>query len=197
MKRIAYSFLLIALLCPAYGFAQGKIMYGVTAGVNLGSIIDNYIPGRSIGILAGLEIGYFNWDHYSVSIQALYDQKGHTVYNSAPLLMNYLEVPITVKIPFTFSYSKFYFFAGPTIGFFLSSSSGEDAPLLDYGLYSGLGFTTPLNKDLDFVFEAGATLGFNNISHHPVFTGIITYTNDHSQDIRIQLGILFGKEVIK
>ncbi len=58
-------------------------MYGIVGGIDIGSRFEvpindgfsSYSTGSNIGALAGLELGYFNWDGLSYSAQILFDLK--------------------------------------------------------------------------------------------------------------------------
>ena len=180
MKRIVYSILLLLALCPACSFAQGRFMYGITAGFDYGAQSDFY-SHSNLGLIAGIGIGYFNWDHYSYCVQLLFDQKGN--------MKSYLEIPLTIKIPFTtIDKSKPYIFAGPTFGFLLSSYGEE----FTYGLYAGIGVTAPISTNIDFLFEVGYAQDLEGLFNTINIDGFVTHRAS-SQDVRIYVGMLFGK----
>lgn len=187
MKRIAYFFLLLLLSSSAMG--QGKFMYGINLGINLASRVTDYPSGNIVGVLAGAEIGYFDWEYYSYSLQVVYVQKGYSTPSSPRILLEYLEIPITFKIsPFSGN-TKPYFFAGPTAGLLLNKY--ENGPRVDFGIYGGIGLSLPFSKNIDLFFQVGYNYGL--VSRKPYWTDITFNDEGPSREIRIQLGILFEK----
>ena len=181
MKRIAYSLLLILTLCPACGFAQGRVMYGVTAGINSRSLYESDINGafhmadRLIYPLLGIEIGYYDWDRFSFTAQILLDAS--------------IEIPLLLKIPILRSAWKAYIFAGPTVGFSLDPSG-----FIDYGIYGGIGISHSLSKNVDLFFQTGYAFGLSNIGYPIPGVDYIFLAKEYSRIFRIYFGILFGNK---
>ncbi len=62
----------------------------------------------------------------------------------------------------------------------------------DFGIYGGIGFLHSFSKNVDFFLQAGYAYGLADVSP-PIFSDAEHY-KEYSRDIRINFGILFGKE---
>jgi hypothetical protein len=198
MKFISSSFLLLLALSPVCGFAQGRFMYGINGGFNIGARYEvpespgfsSYTTGKSIGLLAGIEIGYFDWHVGGLSVQALFDQRGYIKYGYETLI-DFIEIPITIKVPVITHVWRVYLVAGPVVGV------SEGFGITDVGISGGIGFSHPLNKSADIFLQVNYTYGLDDISgpfYYDLQQGS-TYYREYSRDIRIQFGILFGKKL--
>ena len=199
MKRIAYSLLLFLALCPASGFAQGRWMYGVNAGINTGYRYEvpvdfpsasPYTTRWAPGFHTAFEFGYYNWNVICITMNLEYNQRN---YRDQGFIWSddFLEIPILIKIPVMGKNPRLYLIAGPNFGIHYP---------IDIGIVGGIGITTALTGRTDFFFQTEYIYGFNELIH-PAYTYELAvgakpfalYTN-YSREIRITLGVLFGKE---
>jgi hypothetical protein len=190
MKRLAYSLLLFLALPAASGFAQGRFIFGIAAGAEAAtgyhvpsdSKSKSYYSKPQITEAGGIEIGYFIPDLFSISAKGLLD-----------LSVNFIEIPVTVKIPIPSALNT-YFFAGPMVTIFLGSNT-----LNDIALYGGFGVALPLSKGADFYIDLGLSIGFINVSTPaPEFIDDPIGFNSpfykiYSRELHLNFGFLFGK----
>jgi hypothetical protein len=129
MKKI---FLLAALAVTTCGFAQVSVIPKV--GINLANTAideNNDYPGQKslLGLTAGLGINFpLTSDAFlSVQPEILYSQKGWAAESSNAVAgyegsyrLNYLEVPLLLKINFGGETIRAYVNAGPSFGYLLS-----------------------------------------------------------------------------
>jgi hypothetical protein len=128
MKKL---FLLAALAVSTCGFAQVSLIPKV--GVNIANAAideNNDYPGQKslLGLTAGLGINFpLTSDNFlSVQPEILYSQKGWAGESSNALAgyegtyrLNYLEVPLLLKINFGGETIRAYVNAGPSVGYLL------------------------------------------------------------------------------
>jgi hypothetical protein len=201
MKRIAYSFFLLLALPVANGFAQGRFMWGITGGVNTGyryEIPDpafpnsepSYRTGWAPGLHAGIELGYYNWNAICVTFGLEYNQRNYRDNYGYIEGDEFLEIPVLLKVPVIGNNPRLYLLAGPNFGV-------HDP--IDVGIAGGVGIITALSSRTDFYIQTEYVYGFNELVY-PVYTydlapgakPFAVYTN-YSREVRLQLGILFGK----
>ncbi len=190
MKRIAYSFLLFFVLSPACGFAQGGFRFALVAEGFLGTAVNVPAVGNSPSyltsppVLAGLgsiEMGYYNWDRFCLSAQILINLPDPS----------YLQIPILIRIPVIKNDWKGYVFAGPLAGIGTANESGG----IDFAIYFGIGILNYLNKDADYFFQLGFSLGIFDISGPSSIDPTADYIRYriYTRELHLQFGILFGK----
>ncbi len=217
---------MIFVTFSAFSAGAQEMLLGARIGANLANESRDSVPSgfsnaSNAGILAGLQFDYWFSDMWGLSAQALYDQKGtdENVNQTAGIVstsasdnitLNYLEIPILLKLRFGTGRIRPYVFAGPSFGFFLSGSDTRESS-------SSGGVIIPTNSDttisipsssvktLDIsgVFGAGLSIKLN--SGHLLFLdaayalGLVDIFNTQngsntmaeSRDIRIAAGILF------
>ena len=177
MKKL---FLLAALaVCSCGAFAQVSIIPKV--GVNFANAALNESNGLEdgksslMGLTGGLGINFSLTDDNFLSIQPeiLYSQKGFSssatglIRYEGDYRLNYLEIPLLVKINFGGEKVKLYVNAGPSIGYLLSGrvkGQGSFLGLAGASLDESIEFTdspTPLDiTELDANrIEAGLNFG--------------------------------------
>jgi hypothetical protein len=192
------------------------------------------------GFIGGLEFGYYHWNTISYRLQILFDQKGAVfrryplssgiIINMAPRIgvmsgddfyydapeeittsLNYIDIPLTIKVPIIIKESQFYIFGGPTVGIFLNgktnsvgSSNISDqtpppfkAPSPDIGIVAGIGISHSFVNHFDYYFEVGYVFNYSKFSYNVFYNGY-EYTMDtqdaYSREIRITFGVLFGRK---
>ncbi len=198
-------------------------MYGLFGGINYADQTEIYSSYEvqsgtnkivNPGILEGIEIGYYNRNDLSLSIKFFINQKRETGSASVfalggflygityKMTIDYLEIPIAIRIPLFGDNWQSYIFGGPSIGIFLDGfgeqsnpvvngksdvdNSGVDNTGINFALYGGIGLNHHISSNMDFFMEAGYADGLNTL---PPFLNVL-----HSLEYRIYFGILFGKE---
>lgn len=105
---------------------------------------------------------------------------------------DYLTVPILIRFN-TKQKIKFYFVAGPYIGFLVNRTNivreetidvKEDFSTIDLGLHLGLGLLIPLSEKLELDVGLREELGLINTSELPVYDDGAVRTNS--------FGVVFG-----
>jgi Outer membrane protein beta-barrel domain len=146
MKKIAMLlFLFSTTLHAQEGVMDGPhLYYGITLGGDLGTetdgvyALEGQFPGSKseqsmrLGFAGGLQFDYVLNQSWTLSAGMLYDQKGTELtfrtsgdgdYSDVPVTtdvtLNYLEIPLLVK----WTPGAFFFFAGPSVDFFLSGTA--------------------------------------------------------------------------
>jgi len=187
--------ILTLVLCSFIGAAFAQAKLGVTAGLNASSasISEDFLEGMDVGFKAGFQVGlvldYALSENLSLIPELNFSQKGFTLSGDVDDVdykytgtLNYLTLPINLAYKFDLGMDqKFLLFAGPYLGYGLSSSEkikaagvsvdldeedalltfgSEDGELkkLDYGLNIGAGYQ--YNK---LVFKLQYNMGLNNL----------------------------------
>jgi opacity protein-like surface antigen len=171
----------------SYNSAQGSSANEITVGGRTGltfsqfeadgSYARDYSPNA--GMMLGGEINLWLTNDFGVAGQLLYVNKSATTVDrsgaSLTLSASYLEIPIYAKYRFGNGDIRPYAFAGPALGFTLSSTAkvaarGQEAEgdidgwtNTDFGLNFGAGVSVRLNSNIDLVFDLGYALGLNAI----------------------------------
>jgi hypothetical protein len=185
-RYILIGFLFIIII-SSWHVASAQILLGPKIGANIGSFaIANQGSGVSNSMKLGLIIGgVFEIplnENISLQIEPAYIQKGNKVNIPltpaaiATLKVEYIQIPITVKVPLSSSNIRPYAFAGPNIGFRVKASGvfePSDAPIspfnendyskLDYGFDFGLGIETNVSSSEKFIADVRYSLGIANI----------------------------------
>jgi hypothetical protein len=130
-------FLLAALAVNSCGFAQVSII--PKAGINLANAAiddNNALAGQRsvLGLTTGLgvNIALTSDNFLSVQPEILYSQKGWAAENSAPVRydgsyrLNYLEIPVLLKISFGGETVRAHVNAGPSFGYLLGGRLSGD-----------------------------------------------------------------------
>ena len=182
---------LMSILFVGITFAQTRI--GITAGLNasnLNSSSDGYSESGDFkaGFQAGLVADFAITENFSVIPELLFSQRGakakddsEGLMKGVSLTLNYLQLPVNVAYKFDAGMgSKVFIFAGPYLGYGLSTSakvktggvsistpdaikfgSGEnDLKALDYGVNAGIGYQYE-----KIFFKLQYNLGLANLSN--------------------------------
>lgn len=136
MKKILLS---LGILASAAAAQAQSVTFGVKAGGTLSSITqkdndnNNYKFGGHGGVFANFGIN----DMFSVQPEVLYSMKGNKQETSGTLggttyktdhmqTLNYIDVPVMVKVSTGDDNSGLFFEAGPQVGFLLSAKDKYD-----------------------------------------------------------------------
>ncbi len=154
MKKLLLSFALLFVTGIFVNEVKAQIRptFGIRGGVNFASFNDSKqaVDSRRIGLLAGL-YAVVNIPGTPVSIQpeVFYSQKGVEI-NNVEVLLNYLEIPLLVRIDFAeMAALSPHIYAGPYLAFNLNYEEEPAGNLpntknIVFGALVGLGID--LNK---------------------------------------------------
>jgi hypothetical protein len=225
---LVFFFGFLTISFSSIGYAQ-QVMIGLRGGVNLAN--EDYVGSPSGGtisartlFLAGVQIDYPISNSWALSIQLLYDQKGAHAdkyyftteespdinYGTGDWSTTYLEIPLLVKVSFGNDAIRPYLFAGPSIGYLLSSTvrlqatGGMSIPNelgVTYQVDTTLSTTDYTNK-IDVSVVAGAGISWKLVQGSEFFLDAsyafgLTSSNQesdvsiYSRDIRLAAGVLF------
>lgn len=196
-QGLAISFLMLLLYSPdAYG--QQRFSAGPRLGGNLSTYAGGNMAAKPIaGFAAGAFLMYSSLNHFGISADVLYSQKGARI---SPLRqrINYLEVPIALRYFLTRSGNfRPNLFAGPSLGFKLSATELNETTEVKRGMSNEL-------NDIDLGIMGGFQLNFKGIGPRQRFLidGRYTYglpeaftrtdVNRHNSVFTLTLGYGFG-----
>ena len=180
---------LMSILFVGITFAQTRI--GITAGLNASNVTtnnDDVSFDYKAGFQAGLVTDFAITENFSVIPELLFSQRGfkmkvgvENIEASVSTTLNYLQLPINLAYKFDVGYgSKLFIFAGPYVGYGISTSvsgkakgftasssnavkfgskDGEINPL-DFGLNVGIGYQYE-----KVFFKCQFNPGFANLSN--------------------------------
>lgn len=196
MKKVLLSLGLVAILSGA-AQAQG-IKFGAKAGASLTNVVgddasndNSYKFGFNGGVLANFGIN----DMFSIQPEVLYSMKGAKTNGDARVNLNYVDVPVMVKV--ATGATGLFFEAGPQVGFLLSANAKNNSnsvdvkdlyKSVDFGYAAGLGFQT----------ESGAMVGlryngaFTNTPKELSFGGQSIQAKAKNSAFQLYVGYMFG-----
>jgi len=183
-----------------YSAAQQHYSSNISIGAKAGATLSRTMFAPSVdqkmstGFMAGLMMRYMEEKHFGIIIELNAEQRGwkenikETAY-SFNRKLTYLQIPMLAHIYFGSPRAKFFFNAGPEIGFLVGDHTSSnfnyrdvasipDFPLtnrnieqytmdishkIDYGISAGLGLEIASNKHNSFLLEGRAYYGLNNI----------------------------------
>jgi hypothetical protein len=165
-KSVRVATLFSLLLCVSTSYAQQRFSAGPRVGLNLSNYWGN-ADGMNFkpGIVAGGFIMYSSLNHFGISADVLYSQRGTKysgpIYNARNVIVantgkftqrvNYLEIPVVARYFLTLSGNfRPNVFVGPSVAIKLNSKRVNG----DNGLYNGEN-----SQDFNDV-DLGATGGF-------------------------------------
>lgn len=158
---------LLCLLFAEYGFSQ--IKYGARLSGSMTNITEVHAHSKSrtgfqIAALATIPFNdndiFFFQPEINFSGQGEYNQP---IINDEKIkqkaFLNYINIPLNLKVFFSDAESEFYAIAGPYIGFKIGESIGKTATgnseaehnefsSFDFGLNAGIGYS--LNREVEF-----------------------------------------------
>ncbi len=200
MLRRIYIFLLLIVSVSAISISaqthyKANIAIGVKGGADMSRVFFN--PGVpqsfQFGGIAGLSFRYIEENHFGLIAEVNWTQRGwKESFNNAPYrysrTLNYIQIPVMAHIYFG-RRGRFFFNAGPEIGFFLSDSTDanfnpwntgslpdfpntnrtniqQTMPVnqkIDYGISAGLGGEFSVNRRHSLYLEARFYYGLGNV----------------------------------
>jgi hypothetical protein len=213
---------------PNYADQRASTLVGLRFGTSIASESGAALPGGAstglkFGFVFGPEIEHWFSGNWAISSGLFLVQKGvdqqyapssiergtanHDTSGNDNFSMNYIEVPILVKVAFGYGDIRPYIFAGPSIGFLLSASEVTDGTIppignlksdlnsIDYSVCFGLGVMGRIYRGPAITFEAEYETGlakvFKNEPYRP-FSQPIGQTSATSSEIIVTLGLMWG-----
>jgi len=206
-------------------YAQ-KLMLGPRAGIDIGTVAwdsTSYGTNKStiLGLIGGAQLDVWFSDALALSTGILLDQKGWHEYNMTyptatnDLTLNYIELPLFLKVGFSTGSFQPYVFAGPSIGYMfwgytrqhgkneIAFKIDEVLNKFDFSIVGGAGLAynlpsgTQISIDGEYAFGLsdilssddyyGERQGYFNVGYWPLNpVGAIK-----TRDVRIAAGVLF------
>jgi hypothetical protein len=213
MKKLSVFVCVLGMILAAASIdanAQGKIALGLKAGINLANVSLDPAPDATksarMGFLFGGIFEYTLNNMIALQAQPAYCQRGGvlegTVFGESvksTTKLDYLEIPLLVKLTFGSAEMKPYVFAGPNIAILLSAKTKAEVGAntqeedidkanlnsTDMGLDIGAGIGYWLKADMGIFLDARYSLGLTDIDKQSS-----DYTVK-SGDIKICAGLLF------
>ncbi len=178
MSKIAAIFFILSSISV---FSQPSIELGLEGGLNLAnvSITPSQTSNSRTGLIVGgvIDIGISN--SIGVTGGLRYIMKGFQVTNQGYTFtdkLNYLEVPVLLKVKFPLTEIKPYVIGGPVLGIRVSASEeqsggGQSADVdassayesIDFGLLFGAGMDFKVAPKTDLFLQGGYAFGLSNI----------------------------------
>lgn len=210
MKRYSIA-LCIVLACTALFAAQSmaQMQFGVgpIVGVNFGTVSISpsptypagYSQGGHTGIIFGAqaELGFAKM--FYIEMEPSYIGKGFSISTpagTATVTANELQIPVLFKVKFMPGVIRPYAFAGPNIGFVLTSTetspSGQDTDLksetssTDFAIDFGGGAEYNVTPKIGITLDIRYSLGLGNLNSVAGST-----TTWHASGFQILAGVMF------
>jgi hypothetical protein len=213
---------------PNYADQRASTWIGFRFGTSIASESLSEIPG---GASAGLKFGFVfgpafeHWfsDNWGMSTGLLLMQKGvdeqyatsssargvpgHDTSGNDNFSMNYVEVPILLKMAFGYGDIRPFVFAGPSVGFLVSASESTDGTIppisnlksylntLDYSICFGAGVMGRIYRGPAITFDAEYETGLAKVfSTEPArpFSQPIGQSSATSSEIIVTVGLMWG-----
>ncbi len=187
MKTILITIFSLGVIGTASAQGKGKLEMGLSAGVNVAYISDDYGSSDShVGFNVSGSADYYFSDDWSMKVKLIYDQKGFddaTIEDfdtgelySTNYEFNYVTVPILASWHFA-PKRNWYLHFGPYIGFLTSAKDTrfdvdvkDDFDSTDFGVAVGIGVKIPLNQKFRLFFEYDVQAGLTDIVNTPGFS---------------------------
>lgn len=207
-KLILIAFTL--LTCYAYGQEAGTVSLGLRGGVTAANFGGNTNSASGIGAGAGSNrykagvnfgaLGTYSVDeHWAITAEINYSQKGTAPNLNSRIKLNYLDIPIYVNYFFGQGGERFRtkVFIGPYVDILMvakNKSGGLETDVkgvyntTDFGVLVGGGFHYKFNEASDnwLIFDVRYGLGFSDIYKTTIGTSNLT-----NRVLSINLGVTF------
>lgn len=204
--KFTYCFMLVILSVLLYdtdAYAQQRFSAGPRLGVNLSKYVGpNVIDNKTIaGLSAGAFLMYSSLNHFGISADLLYSQKGarYTDLREGDVTqrVNYLEIPIALRYFLTRSGDfRPNLYVGPALGFKLNASQTientgrkdditDGVTPVDLGLMAGFQFNFKgLRPRQRFLIDTRYTYGLSDLQ--------VASGNGRNSVFTLSLGYSFG-----
>lgn len=181
MKQMSKIAAVFFVMFSVSVFSQPSIELGLEGGLNLAnvSITPSQTSNSRTGLIVGgvIDIGISN--SIGVTGGLRYIMKGFQVTNQGFTFtdkLNYLEVPVLLKVKFPLTEIKPYVIGGPVLGIRVSASEeqsggGQSADVdasnayesIDFGLLFGAGMDFKVAPKTDLFIQGGYSFGLSNV----------------------------------
>ncbi|MEP6747665.1 MAG: porin family protein [Bacteroidota bacterium] len=157
------SIVIILLLAGTASFAQ-HFDLGIKGGANISNFtgssnVNDVKASTLVGFHAGIFLGLYLGDHFSIQPEALFSTQGAKIEDGTTkddYKLTYINVPVLAKYRFN---GGFYLEAGPQIGFNVHSTvagNSEDfAKSTDLAIAGGLGYSSSIGLGIGARYVAG------------------------------------------
>ncbi|WP_460974210.1 porin family protein [Spirosoma knui] len=204
--------------CVSSVFAQQRFSAGPRVGLNL-STFRGDVNGYKLtpGLAAGAFLMYSSLNHFGISADVLYSQRGGKFEGVDPgnvpvefkQHVNYLEIPVALRYFLTLN-GRFRpnLFLGPSLAIPLSAKvtkqkiNGFSQPdidnssafkNLDLGLLAGFQLNWPgFGERQRFLIDARYTFGLADITSQPIYRGGVGQQSIYNSTVTLTLGYGFG-----
>jgi hypothetical protein len=158
-SRCSLLFALLALGAPAALHAQGEA--GLKAGVSFGNISnkEGLLPGKlgkRTGFAGGIYLGFHAWP-LGFGIEGLYDQRGaksDSTSATVPTKLDYVDVPVYVKVALPTPLVQPFAYAGPQVSFEVRCRHADGTACVD---------ADSTRKKTDYAGVVGAGVRFGGL----------------------------------
>lgn len=214
-RKVTPLALLLLFSCLSGAYAQQRFSAGPRLGLNL-STLRGDVTGYKLspGLVAGAFVMYSSLNHFGISADVLYSQRGGRFPSSGPGVteftqrINYLEIPVALRYFLTLSGNfRPNIFLGPSLALPLSAKrvnqklNSVDQPDVvnsdafknaDLGLFAGLQLNWPgLGDRQRFLIDARYTYGLADVTSLPI-PGGTGGQSIYNSTITLTLGYGFG-----
>lgn len=211
-KSVRVATFLVLSLYLSTGYAQQRFSAGPRLGVNLSKFGGNVEKNNfHPGFVGGVFLMYSSLNHFGISADALYAQRGAEFRVQRPngstltydQRINYLEIPVALRYFLTLNGNfRPNIFFGPSLGFKLNAKSNRDSNIssdnsnafsaADLGLLAGFQLNWKGFGDRQrFLIDARYTYGLSDVTALPIPGGIDNQRINNST-ITLTLGYGFG-----
>jgi hypothetical protein len=204
MKKLMFVLMAAAIMLFAVSAfcADGKMMFGVKAGLNMANLTGDNVDNTSIkmGMVGGAFMCYKITDIIAVQPELLFVMKGakrDSAGSEEQWKINYIEIPLLLKVNMpTEGKIKPSLYAGPGIGILMSSKLDEvDAKDItkssNISLIAGAAVAYQLEKGA-ISFEARYDVGLATIGKNASDDAGATEPSIKTSDISIMVGYAFA-----
>ena len=199
MKKIILS---LGLLAGISATAQAQATFGLKAGATLTNFMGDDVSDDSdnkLGFLVGGVANFAVNDMFSVQPEVLFSQKGaqsDAGDETAKFNLNYVDVPVMVKVSTGDNGSGLFFELGPQFGFLVSSKAtlgdeSEDIEGLnkfDFGYAAGLGYQLEGGLNFGLRYNGGIT----NVYKEVDVLGTAVQAKARNSAFQLSVGYMFG-----
>ncbi|WP_138504999.1 porin family protein [Spirosoma lacussanchae] len=201
---------LFATTCLSAASAQQRFSAGPRVGLNLSKFGKDVVDNKfHPGFTAGAFLMYSSLNHFGISVDALYSQRGAAFRNpdgsslNYNQRVNYLEIPVALRYFLTLNGNfRPNVFFGPSLAFKLNAKNNlVPAPnndnsaafnSADLGLLAGFQLNWPgFGERQRFLIDARYTYGLTDVTAQPI-PGGINGQNINNSMITLTLGYGFG-----
>jgi len=196
MKKIILS---LGLLAGISATAQAQVSFGVKAGATLTNFMGDDVSDESdnkVGFLAGAVANFAVNDMFSVQPEVLFSQKG-SKSGDVKSNLNYIDVPVMVKVNTGDNGSGLFFELGPQFGLLMSAKAtdGDESidikdlsNTFDFGYAAGLGYQLESGLNFGLRYNGGIT----NVTKEIDLLGTTVQPKSRNSAFQLSVGYMFG-----